>query len=138
MSELVWQRHDIIWTPDSYTANSVEPVLSCAANDLVGLIICRTLTAFNGGGTAAKFELGDGDDPDRYVDDGELEETSISAATSIIRAIGASGGGYVLYRSHLYTTADTIDVNFTAATGGDGTTGRVQISIWVAHNVWLQ
>lgn len=138
MSELVWQRHDIIWTPDSYTANSVEPVLSCAANDLVGLIICRTTQAFNGGGTAAKFELGDGDDNDRYVDDGELEETSISAATSIIRAAGASGGGYVLYRSHLYTSADTIDVNFTAATGGDGTTGRVHISIWVAHNVWLQ
>ena len=138
MSVLEWQRHDIIWTPNSYTANSVEEVLNVAVGDLVGLIICRTTTAFDGTGTAAKFELGDDGDADRYVDDGELEETSVSAATSIIRAAGASGGGYVLYRSHLYTTANTIDVNFTAATGADGTTGAVQISIWVAHNIWLQ
>lgn len=138
MSELKWYRRDRLWQPASYTANSVEAVFNVAAGDLVGLIICRTVQAFDGSGTAAKFELGDGDDPDRYVDDGELEETSISAATSLIRAAGASGGGYVLYRNHLYGSADTIDVNFTCATGNDGTTGRVQISIWFARNIWTQ
>ena len=138
MSVLEWQRHDVLWTPNSYTANSVEEVINVAAFDLVGLIICRTVTAFDGSGTAAIFELGDDGDADRFVDGGELEETSISAATSIIRAAGASGGGYVLYRNHLYVAANTIDVNFTAATGADGTVGRVAISAWIAHNVWLQ
>ena len=136
MSFLNFVRHDVIWTPDSYTANSVEPIINVHAGDVVGLILCRTVTAFDGSGTAAIFELGDGDDVDRYVDGGELEETSTSAATSFIRAAGASGGGYVLYRTHLYTAADTIDVNFTAATGADGTAGRVHISVWIARGLW--
>lgn len=130
MAELNWRKFTTRWTPDSYTANSVEAVMNVAAGTLVGLIICRTVQAFNGTGTAAIFELGDDGDVDRFVDAGELEEESISAATSQIRAAGASGGGYVLYRSHLYNTANTIDVNFTAATGADGTTGAVQITIY--------
>ena len=133
MAEIEWKKFTRSWTPGSYTANSVEPIMNVHAGMLIGVIICRTTVAFNGTGTAAKFELGDGDDNDRYVDDGELEETSVTAATSIIRAAGATGGGYVLYRSHLYNAADTIDVNFTAATGADGTTGRVRITIYWAR-----
>lgn len=134
--ELKFYRRDKLWRPASYVANSVEAVFAVNPGDLVGLITCRTVQAFDGTGTAAKFELGDGDDNDRFVDDGELEETSISAATSWVRAIGATGGGYVLYRNHLYTAADTIDVNFTCATGNDGTTGRVMISAWIARHLW--
>lgn len=133
MSFLNFQKFTTVWTPNSYTANSVEEVFNAYAGCLIGLIVCRTTVAFNGTGTAAKFELGDGVDPDRYVDDGELEEESVSAATSQIRAIGATGGGYVLYRNHLYNSADTVDVNFTAATGGDGTTGAVEITIYHAR-----
>lgn len=132
MAELKFYKKTVLWAPDDYTANSVEAVVNVAAGDLVGLITCKTIELFNGSGTAAKFELGDGDDPDRYLDDGELEETSTSAATSFVRAIGASGGGYVLYRNHLYTAADTIDVNFTANTSGTRTTGKVEVNIWIA------
>ena len=136
MSEQIWVWEEVIWTPNSYTANSVEEVFNVAAGDMVGVILCRTMTAFDGTGTAAKFELGDDGDVDRFVDDGELEETSVSAATSFIRAAGASGGGYVLYRNHLYVAANTIDVNFTAATGADGTTGRVHIKAAFCRNAW--
>ena len=103
-----------------------------AEGDAVGLITCRTVTAFDGTGTAAIFELGDGNDVDRYLDAGELEETSISAATSYVRAIGATGGTYILYRNFLYVETDTIDVNFTAATGADGTVGAVEITAYIA------
>lgn len=135
MAQLQYFKQTKIWTPSSYTTNVVDKVFNVFKGDLVGPIICRTIQAFDGTGTAAKFELGDGDDPDRYVDDGELEEISISAATSIIRAQGASGGGYVLYRSILYVVDDTIDVNFTCATGADATTGKVMITAFIARHM---
>lgn len=127
MPYLNWQRRTVLWTPDDYTANSVEAVFNVDPGDIVGLVLCRTATAFNGSGTAAIFELGDGDDPDRFLDGGEIDETT---AGDFVRAIGASGGGYVSYRTHLYTAADTIDVNFTANTAGTRTTGAVEI---IAH-----
>ena len=136
MSELRWFWREKLYVPSTYTANAVDPVYSVKAGDLVGVILCRTVEVFDGSGTAAKFELGDGNDADRYLDDGELEETSISAATSFVRAAGASGGSYVLYRNFLYPSDDTIDVNFTAATGADGTTGKVAIKIAIARQVW--
>lgn len=126
-NELEWEKTTILYRPPSYAANSVDPVMNVFAGDLIGLIICRTTAAFNGTGTAAVFELGDDGDPDRFLDGGELDEET---AGSMVRAIGASGGGYVLYRSHLYTADNTIDVNFTADTNGDDTTGEVEITIW--------
>lgn len=132
MSFLNWRKFSVEWTPDSYTANSVEAVMNVHAGMLIGPIICRTQVAFDGSGTAAIFELGDGGDVDRFLDAGELDEET---AGNMVRAQGASGGGYVLYRSYLYTADDTIDVNFTAATGADGTVGRVLITIYWAR-VW--
>ena len=125
-----WRKFTRSWTPGSYTANSVEPIMSVHAGTLIGTIICRTTQAFNGTGTAAKFELGYGDNVDEFVDDGELEETSVSAATSVIIAAGAADGSYDTNRAFLFKQNDTIDVNFTAATGADGTTGRVRITIY--------
>lgn len=132
MPQLNWRRRSMRYTPSNYVANVVDPVFNVTAGDLVGEIICRTVTAFDGSGTAAIFELGDGNDADRYLDGGELEETSTTAATSWVRAIGATGGTYILYRNFLYTTDDTIDVNFTAATGADGAAGAVEITAYIA------
>lgn len=125
--ELEWERTRVNYRPPSYTANSVDPIMNVEAGDLVGLIIARTTVAFNGSGTDAIFELGDDGDPDRFLDGGEIDETT---AGSMARAIGASGGGYILYRNHLYTTANTIDVNFTANTSGTRNAGEVEITIW--------
>ena len=125
-----WMTKTIQYTPSTYASNVVDPVFSVSAGMVIGPIFVRTIAAFNGTGTAAIFELGDGDDPDRYVDGGELDEET---AGNFVRAIGASGGGYVLYRTHLYTAADTIDVNYTADTNGDDTAGSVEIIIWYAR-----
>lgn len=132
MAFLNWVKRSVVWTPDSYTANSVEAVFNVEAGDCVGPVFCRTVTAFDGTGTAAIFELGYGDNVDEFLDAGELEETSISAATSFVRAIGASDGTYDTTRTFLFTAADTIDVNFTAATGADGTVGAVEIVAYIA------
>lgn len=132
MSFLNWRKFYFRWTPDDYTANSVEAVMNVSAGMLIGPIVVRTETAFNGTNSNAVFELGDGGDVDRFVDAGELDEHT---AGNMVRAIGAANGGYVLYRSHLYTSDDTIDVNFTADTGGDGTAGAVLITIYWTR-VW--
>ena len=129
MSFLNWQKFTVLWTPDSYAANSVEAVMNVQSGYVIGLIICRTEAAFDGTGTAAIFELGDGNDVDRYLDAGELDEET---AGNMVRAIGATGGTYILYRHFIYTAEDTIDVNFTAATGADGTVGSVRIIIYWA------
>lgn len=130
MSFLNFVKRTVLYEPPDYTANSVDAVFNVHPGDVVGLILVRTAVVFNGSGTDAKFELGDGDDPDRYVDDGELDETT---AGNWVRAIGASGGGYVDHRTHLYTAADTIDVNFTANTSGTRTTGAVEITAYIAR-----
>lgn len=136
MSELKFYKHTINYKPVNnstgavdYASNVVNPIFNVSAGDLVGLITARTVAAFNGTGTAAIFELGDDGDPDRFLDGGELDEET---AGNFVRAAGASGGGYVLYRTHLYTAANTIDVNYTADTNGDDTTGEVEICIWIA------
>ena len=129
MPYLNWQKRSVLWTPDSYTADSVEAVFNVEASDVVGLILCRTAVVFNGSGTDAVFELGDSGDVDRFLDAGEIDETT---AGDFVRAIGATGGGYVLYRTHLYTAADTIDVNFTANTAGTRTTGAIEIIAYIA------
>ena len=130
MSYLNWQKHVILYTPPDYASNSVDEILPVNAGDVVGLITARTIAAFNGTGTAAIIELGDDGDADRFLDGGELDEET---AGNFVRAIGASGGGYVLYRTHLYTAANTIDVNFTADTNGDDTAGSVEFTIYVAR-----
>ena len=130
MPYLNFRKFTKLYTPPSYIANSVDAVFNVHAGDVVGLITCRTIAAFNGTGTAAIFELGDSGDVDRFLDGGELDEET---AGNFVRAIGATGGGYILYRTHLYTDDDTIDVNFTAATGADGTTGSVEITAYIAR-----
>ena len=129
MAWLNWEKRTVLYTPSTYTANVVDGVLNVAAGDIVGLILVRTVVAFNGTNSNAVFELGDSGDVDRFVDGGELDEHT---AGNFVRAIGATGGGYILYRTHLYTAADTIDVNFTADTGANGTAGRVEITAYIA------
>src|SRR3990172_2897698 len=129
MAFLNWQKRTVLYSPPSFTANSVDAVFNVEAGDCVGPIFVRTATVFNGSGTDAIFELGDSGDVDRFVDAGEIDETT---AGDFVRAIGASAGGYVDHRTHLYTAADTIDVNFTANTAGTRTTGTIEIIAYIA------
>jgi hypothetical protein len=127
--EGIWEVNKFIFTPASYTANETKSIMNVAAGDLIGIILARQLVAYNGSGTDAILELGD-DDIDRFMDAGEIDETTGGATGDFVRCAGASGGGYVLYRNHLFTAANTIDVTFTANTAGTRNAGSTEFTIY--------
>src|SRR3990167_4625447 len=122
-----WTKHVIRFTPADYTADETKAIMNVAIGDLIGVIIARQVVAYNGSGTDAILELGDDGDIDRFMDAGEIDETT---TTSFVRCAGASGGGYVLYRNHLFTAANTIDVTFTANTAGTRNAGATEFTIY--------
>ena len=134
MSYLNWQKHSVDFVPTDYTADETLAIMNVHAGMVIGLITVRQITAFNGSGTDAIIELGDGGDIDRLMDAGEIDETTGGATGSFVRAAGAAAGGYVLYRNHLYTEDDTIDVTFTANTAGTRNAGRTRFTIYWARS----
>ena len=118
------------WVPVSYTGNEVATVISVAAGDMGGMggpCVGRTRVVFNGSGTAAIIEVGDGDDANGYLVDGNLDET----ATGLYWGQGA----YYGTAAKLYTVSDTIDITFTANTAGTRTTGAIDLSVWVCKTL---
>lgn len=130
MSFANWRVHTVNFTPTSYTANETKAIMNVHAGTVIGPIFVRQITAYNGSGTAAILELGDGNAIDRFMDAGEIDVTTGGATGSFVRAVGATGGGYVLYRTFLYTADDTIDVTFTANTAGTRNAGETRFIIW--------
>ena len=113
------------YTPASYTADETKTVIGVGAGDYSrGDCIIRTRVIFNGSGTAAKIIVGDGDDPNGYCVDGDIDETTVG--------IGRGAGAYFSTGPKLYTTADTIDIGFTANTSGSRTTGAIDLAVYVA------
>ena len=133
MSYLNWKAETRIFEPADYTADETRQLFNVEVSDLIGLIIVRQIVAYNGGGTDAVLELGDEGDIDRFMDAGEIDETTGGATGSFVRAIGATGGGYILYRNHLYIAQNTIDVVFTANTSGTRNAGRTEFTIYKAR-----
>lgn len=132
MAFLEWRwRQKTLWTPASYTANEVSAFASVAAGDInPGICITRTRVVFNGSGTAAIIEIGDGDDPNGDLVDGDMDETT----TGLYRGAGAYWNG--TGGPKLYTTADTLDVTFTANTAGTRTTGSIDIAVVIAPSAF--
>lgn len=130
MSFGVWRKFERDFVPTDYTADETWELMNVHSGYLIGPIIARQITAFNGSGTDAIIELGDSGDIDRYLDAGEIDETTGGSTGSFVRCAGASGGGYVLYRTHLYTEASTIDVTFTANTAGTRNAGRTRFTVY--------
>lgn len=116
------------WTPTSYSADqSAVNLFSVADGDLVGPLFVRVRTAFDGTG-GRTISIGDGDDNDRFM----TTTTGDISAAGILVAVGGSASTYLAIGRHLYTAADTIDMWFTAATGGSPTAGALDIWYWVA------
>ena len=133
MSFLNWRKFQVDFVPTSYTSDETKQIMNVHAGMVIGPIFVRQITAYNGSGTDAILELGDSD-IDRYMDAGEIDETTGGSTGSFVRAIGASGGGYILYRNHLFTADDTIDVTFTANTAGTRNAGRTRFVIYWARS----
>jgi hypothetical protein len=115
------QRSRFNWVPDDYTANEVDPIGPVVAGELIGPFMARTRVVFNGSGTDAIIEVGDGGDVDRFIGPGNVDETT----TGLYLGLGGAASNYLALGHHLYTAADNIDVNFTANTAGTRTTGTM-------------
>ncbi len=126
MAQLNFRKHTERFIPVSFTANETTAQFNVAAGELIAYVHARTEVVFNGSGTDAIVTLGDGDDPDRYILGGDVDETT----TGLYAATGGAGSDYLLLGSHLYTATDTIDVVFTANTSGGRTTGEI---LFVIH-----
>lgn len=128
MAFIEWRWHSKTnYTPASYTANEVAAIMQVAAGDLnFGVCIARTRVAFNGSGTDAIIVVGDGDDADGDLADGNMDETT----AGLYRGQGAYWNG--TGGPKLYTTADAIDITFTANTAGTRNAGSADIHVAVA------
>ena len=127
MAELNWRRRSKRFTPASYTANETTALFNVASGDLIGPVFARVATAFDGTG-GRTISLGDDSDVDRFM---TTTVGDVSTA-AVLTGVGGTGTNYLLIGQHLYTAADTIDVVFTAATGGSPTAGVVVVTIYVA------
>lgn len=132
MTQLNYRRRSLSnWQPVSYTANETRAAFDVEAGDLVGPVIVRTRTAFNGTGTAAILEIGDDGDVDRFCANGDVDETT----AGLYLALGGAASTYLTIGKHLYTAANTIDVKFTANTAGTRDAGAFDIDVWIAKVV---
>jgi len=108
--------------PPDLTANSTDSVINVGSGDFTrGDCIVSITEVFNGTGTAAIIIVGDGDDPNGLLEDTQCDEVTLG--------LYRGGGAYYSTRPKLYTATDTIDVGLTAATGNDGTTGRLDLAV---------
>ena len=128
MAFLEWRwRSRNNWEPADYTGDETATVINVGAGDLgLGICIVRTREVFNGAGTAAKIIVGDGADPNGYLEDGNADETTTGQYVGQGAYWNGSAG------PTLYTAADTIDIGFTANTSGTRTTGIIDLHVVVA------
>src|SRR3990167_1038757 len=126
MAQLMYRPRTVSnWTPVSYTAGETDTVINVGAGDLcAGLVIARTRTVFNGSGTDAIIIVGDGDDTDRYLEDGQMDE--------VTAGVYRGGGVAFATRPMLYTGNDTIDIVFTANTAGTRNAGAIDLRVFIA------
>ena len=113
------------WVPASYTANETANIFRFAAGDLIFVGMSRVRVAFDGTSPSASF--GDSGDTDRFFNTTDYT----IATTGLYQATGGSGSVYAAIGRHLYTTATTLTLTFTAATGSP-TVGSLDVWFYVA------
>ncbi len=111
------------WTPASYTSNETTSLFPVKAGEMVIAAFVRIRTAFNGTNTDTAIDLGYGGDPNGFVENADLTETTVGL-------YHGSGAKLADDFGHLFTSDDTIDVVFTADTAVDGSAGAADIWIW--------
>ena len=98
----------------NYQADEVIKIMPANVGEVIGYGFARTTLVFDGSGTAAKFQVGDDGDPNRFFEDGDIDEETVGTYF---------GKGVGLDNAFLYTTANPLDVTSTKDTGNDGTEG---------------
>jgi len=91
---------------DFAASGDAVKLIPIPANSFVATLYARVVTAFDG---TAVLTVGDDADPNGYIVDTEIAETSINTMTSI-DSTSAAGAYTVLGARPFYTTADAIEV----------------------------
>jgi hypothetical protein len=125
MAQLIFrQRSYYGWEPADYATDEIFTAINVGVGDIVAGGFMRITEAFDGGSADATLELGDGGSTARY-----LATTDITVGTT-----GLYGGANLATAlGHLYTAADTVDINCITDTNNDGTTGICDAWIYVAQ-----
>jgi len=112
--------------PASYTTTATSAAFNVSAGDVIVAAFVRINTAFDGTNSDTALELGDGGDPNRFIESGDPTESTAGLYQG-------SGVGLADDFGYIYTADDTIDVVFTRDTGADGTEGTATFTIIVAE-----
>ena len=75
------------------------------------------------------LDVGDGDDPDRYVDGATIGQTGGVARFGS----GVASDAAAIAANKLYTAADTIDVTVSAAVATGATTGTIRLRAFIVR-----
>ena len=126
MAELIFrQRSRSAWEPTDYETNEIFKTFNMAVGDVVGGAFMRITEVFNGSTGDPTLELGDDGSTARFM------ATTDTACTSLGLKRGdalATTPGY------LYTTANTVDINYVEdTTDNSTTTGICDVWIYVAQ-----
>lgn len=82
-------------------------------------------------GEAATGEVGDGGDPDRFID-GAVASLDLNAAAGTI--LGMNNAATLAAYGHRYTADDTVDLVVANATGSPLTLGTGKFIVWADYN----
>lgn len=116
-----------VFVPADYTGDETRTLIPVKNGEMVVMGAAKQLAAYNGGGSDAVIIFGDGDDDNRYVEAGDIDETSATDATPFL----GNGGD----NQFLYEADDTLDVGFTANTSGTRNAGKTEFKV-VFWRVW--
>ncbi len=126
MAQLIFrQRSRSAWEPTNYLEDEIFTMFSCAAGDVVGGAFMRITEVFNGTTNDPTLELGDDGSTARFM----------ATTDTVCTSLGLKrGDAMATTPGYLYTTANTVDVNYMEDTTGDSTTeGIADVWIYVAQ-----
>ncbi len=105
-------------------SNETIKIMPAEVGELIGYGFARVTEVFDGTGTPTVIIIGDDGSGNRFFEDGNIDEETVGSY---------AGKGAGLDNAYLYTTANTIDVGFTAYTNLDGTTGVFDVWFYIAR-----
>lgn len=129
MSSVMIRRLVRTFTPSDRAQDETKQLWQLQAGERVVWASLRIVTRSETGVATSTYRLGDGSDTDGYIADTNTDQ----AAGTIVAGAGAytnQAGG------KLYTAADTVDLVYTANTGG-ATTPACKVYVAVARD-WPQ
>jgi len=113
------------WVPANYNANEADTgIIPVEAGDVVQSAFCHINLGFNA--TSAAILLGDGNDPDGFLDAGDITEATAGR-------YGPGDGAYIKEGLYLYTASDLVSVSYNVGAADSSVSSSADFWIWVAR-----